>query len=702
MLIREGSPIDSFHSSHPQLETLALRCDSPKIVDTLAVAAPSADALRVSTAVSSPSSPSTPSSASQLNALLTSSDMPRDTSTRLGHHHSDLSLNNLELNFLNDEDLTANYATNYLNKSASVLKIASNLEINNWSNVANEFERVDSSVAATAATANCIEASDLVRRNRKDSFLTPADELGADSQSQDEYAKIKSDTGEVRRGCQSGAGAVVDPNFANSDTTNNNMLDNNNSCSNSCSSSSLTNNSNNNSCERLHSATKSKSVELNEFRVIFGSSPTLLNYNQVTPTSRLDAIPSQYRRGYTNLNDACMSSSTSDLPCGGSNSAGAKKSIKRTEDGISRQIGSGSIGLETTNANNSIHEISSLLRHRSDGPLDYVRSYENLDRAKIIRMKNDKRNSLSGSNYNCMHSQSSSGSGHVFGTGSGNGNNGTVDTGAGGGGNSLQDWKYNNHFDHFNDQRRIVQEEDSGDDYSYSNLGYDNAYGAVGYSIGDYQSNESLFNINFDTMDDEVFEIDAMGLFENDLAAPNTELLLEEKCTIYDAPFSNGKNATAIQMDGAKSNRLLLPDIPQACSRTDELPMYHFNSEHLVEKSNPLQPEFEVISTNAVCATSAAASVDNVDGVEAMNTSLQTIISTNSPDDVQKHKKLRCAECNKKLGLIMIMKCHCERIFCAQHRYAEAHRCSYNFKTEGQKTIARENPLVVAPKLPKI
>lgn len=605
--------------------------------------------------------------------------MPRETTARLGHHHSDLSLNNLELNFLNDEDLTTSYTTNYLKKSASVLKIASNLEINNWSNVTTDFDCSNHKVTTT--TANFIDAGDMMQRNRNDPYLAAAEECDASTSN---------------RICR---------NNAMNDTNNNNMLDNTSSCSSICSSSSSsTNSSNNNSCERLHNATKSKSVELNEFRVIFGSSPTLLNYNQVGPTSRLDAIPSQYRRGYTNLNDACMSSSTSDLPCGSGGSAGAKKSIKRTDETASRQISTGTIGLESTNSGNDIHEISSLLRHRSDGPLDYVRSYENLDRAKIIRMKNDKRNSLSGANYNCTHSQSNGGSGHGgFGASGGNSNNGVVDTGGGGGGSSsVQDWKFNNHFDHFNDQRRIVQEEDSGDDYSYSNLGYDNAYGAVGYSIGDYQSNESLFNINFDAMDDEVFEIDAMGLFENDLTAPNTELLLDEKCSIYDGPFSNGKNATAIQMDGGKSNRLLLPDIPQPCSRTDELPMYQFNSEHLV-KSNAMPSKDEIMATNAVCAlTSTDATPDTVDGIETSSIALEATAPTNGIDTEQKPKKLRCAECNKKLGLIMIMKCHCERIFCAQHRYAEAHRCSYNFKTEGQKTIARENPLVVAPKLPKI
>lgn len=64
--------------------------------------------------------------------------------------------------------------------------------------------------------------------------------------------------------------------------------------------------------------------------------------------------------------------------------------------------------------------------------------------------------------------------------------------------------------------------------------------------------------------------------------------------------------------------------------------------------------------------------------------------------------KLRCFHCNKKLGIIMIMKCHCNQYFCSAHRYKEVHNCSYNYKLEGKKKLERENPLCVTQKLPKI
>lgn len=71
-------------------------------------------------------------------------------------------------------------------------------------------------------------------------------------------------------------------------------------------------------------------------------------------------------------------------------------------------------------------------------------------------------------------------------------------------------------------------------------------------------------------------------------------------------------------------------------------------------------------------------------------------------DEPRKNKANRCAKCQKRLGIIMIMQCHCGLFFCAQHRYAEAHDCAYDFKGNGKQILAKDNPLVVGEKLPKI
>ncbi|KAK3763454.1 hypothetical protein RRG08_053308 [Elysia crispata] len=67
-----------------------------------------------------------------------------------------------------------------------------------------------------------------------------------------------------------------------------------------------------------------------------------------------------------------------------------------------------------------------------------------------------------------------------------------------------------------------------------------------------------------------------------------------------------------------------------------------------------------------------------------------------------KKKQKRCFLCGKKTGLATSYQCRCGNNFCATHRYAESHDCSFDYKTEGRKLLEQSNPLVSAPKLPKI
>lgn len=65
-------------------------------------------------------------------------------------------------------------------------------------------------------------------------------------------------------------------------------------------------------------------------------------------------------------------------------------------------------------------------------------------------------------------------------------------------------------------------------------------------------------------------------------------------------------------------------------------------------------------------------------------------------------KKARCNECNKRLNITNIYDCRCGKIFCSQHRYSEAHCCTYDYKTEGRRLLQQQNPLVQAEKVNKI
>lgn len=65
-----------------------------------------------------------------------------------------------------------------------------------------------------------------------------------------------------------------------------------------------------------------------------------------------------------------------------------------------------------------------------------------------------------------------------------------------------------------------------------------------------------------------------------------------------------------------------------------------------------------------------------------------------------KHK--RCGFCNKKLNITNIYLCRCNKEYCVTHRLAEAHECTFDYRSHGRKIIEKENPLVIAPKNNKI
>lgn len=70
--------------------------------------------------------------------------------------------------------------------------------------------------------------------------------------------------------------------------------------------------------------------------------------------------------------------------------------------------------------------------------------------------------------------------------------------------------------------------------------------------------------------------------------------------------------------------------------------------------------------------------------------------------EMKKIGRIRCGFCKKRLSIATVHKCRCGHEFCAPHRYAEVHGCAYDYKANAHQYLQRANPLVSAPKLPKI
>ncbi|KAI4346738.1 hypothetical protein L6164_007610 [Bauhinia variegata] len=73
-------------------------------------------------------------------------------------------------------------------------------------------------------------------------------------------------------------------------------------------------------------------------------------------------------------------------------------------------------------------------------------------------------------------------------------------------------------------------------------------------------------------------------------------------------------------------------------------------------------------------------------------------VAVAASDSEEKKKKLRCNNCNKRIGLAGF-ECRCGDVFCGKHRYPEEHACKVNFKESGRQILAKLNPICKADKL---
>lgn len=64
-------------------------------------------------------------------------------------------------------------------------------------------------------------------------------------------------------------------------------------------------------------------------------------------------------------------------------------------------------------------------------------------------------------------------------------------------------------------------------------------------------------------------------------------------------------------------------------------------------------------------------------------------------------KANRCHMCKKKVGLTGFT-CRCGGLYCGEHRYDQAHDCSFDYKTMEREEIRKNNPVVVSDKIQRI
>lgn len=73
-----------------------------------------------------------------------------------------------------------------------------------------------------------------------------------------------------------------------------------------------------------------------------------------------------------------------------------------------------------------------------------------------------------------------------------------------------------------------------------------------------------------------------------------------------------------------------------------------------------------------------------------------------SPAAPRKQKnRSKCFECNKKIGLTGF-ECRCGSTFCGAHRYADEHRCGFDYVAFERAQLSKANQQVVGAKLERL
>ncbi|XP_021591427.2 AN1-type zinc finger protein 4 isoform X3 [Ictidomys tridecemlineatus] len=125
--------------------------------------------------------------------------------------------------------------------------------------------------------------------------------------------------------------------------------------------------------------------------------------------------------------------------------------------------------------------------------------------------------------------------------------------------------------------------------------------------------------------------------------------------------------------------------------------LQHFQEESLRKSSPQSEPTDFFLSARGIGMNG-----NNAAAGKRVGESTHHLPPVKAPLQTKKKTTKHCFLCGKKTGLATSYECRCGNNFCASHRYAETHGCTYDYKSAGRRYLQEANPVVNAPKLPKI
>ncbi|XP_059373885.1 AN1-type zinc finger protein 4-like [Carassius carassius] len=131
------------------------------------------------------------------------------------------------------------------------------------------------------------------------------------------------------------------------------------------------------------------------------------------------------------------------------------------------------------------------------------------------------------------------------------------------------------------------------------------------------------------------------------------------------------------------------------CATAAPLPTnIHLLQEDLLRRISPLQ--------RTAGHTPPSSSSGLSSSIKRLGTPTHHLPPVKVPSGAKKKSSKHCFLCGKKTGMATSYECRCGKMFCSMHRYSETHDCTYDYKSAGRRFLQETNPIISAPKLPKI
>ncbi|XDV50017.1 hypothetical protein PO909_019149 [Leuciscus waleckii] len=158
---------------------------------------------------------------------------------------------------------------------------------------------------------------------------------------------------------------------------------------------------------------------------------------------------------------------------------------------------------------------------------------------------------------------------------------------------------------------------------------------------------------------------------------------------------SNGELLASLAGGGGQEALAGPYSLGRLCATAAPLPTnIHLLQEDLLRRISPLQ------RTAGYTPSSSSSGLSN--SIKRLGTSTHHLPPVKAPTGTKKKSSKHCFLCGKKTGLATSYECRCGNIFCSMHRYSETHDCTYDYKSAGRRFLQETNPIISAPKLPKI